>query len=47
MNESVDNKGDVWAFGCVIYSLLSFKTPFESSEIKETLQNIVDIKIDY
>jgi len=36
-----DKRSDVWAFGCVLYEMLTGRRPFEGSEVSDTLAAVL------
>jgi serine/threonine protein kinase len=43
----VDKRSDVWAFGCVLYEMLTGKRAFEGEDISDTLANVLKIDPDW
>jgi serine/threonine protein kinase len=43
----VDNRSDIWAFGCVLYEMLTGKRAFEGEDVPETLALIIKGEIDW
>ncbi len=37
----VDNRADIWAFGCILYECLTGKRVFECETVSETLAAIL------
>ena len=37
----VDKRSDIWAFGCVLYEMLTGKRAFEGEDVSDTLANIL------
>jgi serine/threonine-protein kinase len=42
-----DKRSDVWAFGCVLYEMLTGKRAFEGDEVSETLASILKSEPDW
>jgi len=45
--QAVDKRTDIWAFGCVLYEILSGKRAFGGKDILETLAHIIDREPDF
>jgi eukaryotic-like serine/threonine-protein kinase len=43
----VDKRSDVWAFGCVLYEMLTSKQAFRGDDITETLASVVRAEPDW
>jgi eukaryotic-like serine/threonine-protein kinase len=39
--QRVDRRADIWAFGCVLYEMLSGRKPFEGETISEVLASVI------
>src|SRR5262249_40904563 len=42
-----DKRSDIWAFGCVLYEMLTGKRALEGDDIAETLANVVKAQVDW
>jgi serine/threonine protein kinase len=42
-----DKRSDVWAFGCVLYEMLTGKRPFEGEDVSETLAAVLRAEPDW
>jgi eukaryotic-like serine/threonine-protein kinase len=42
-----DRRSDIWAFGCVLYEMLSGKQPFSGETVSETLAEVLKVDPDW
>jgi len=45
--KAVDKRADIWAFGCVLYEMLSGRRPFEGRDVSETLASVLAREVDW
>ena len=43
----VDKRSDVWAFGCILYEMLTATIPFKGETVSDTLANILQTEPDW
>jgi serine/threonine protein kinase len=46
--KTVDKRADIWAFGCVLYEMLTDRVAFQGDDISEILASVIkgDVKLD-
>jgi serine/threonine protein kinase len=44
---AADKRSDVWAFGCVLYEMLSGRRAFEGDDVADTLANVLKVEPDW
>ena len=42
-----DKRSDIWAFGCVLYEMLTGKRAFEGEDVSDTLANVLKTQPDW
>src|SRR5207253_9480982 len=42
-----DKRSDVWAFGCVLYEMLTAKRAFEGEDVAETLAGVLKGEVEW
>ena len=45
--EPVDRRGDVWAFGCILYEMLTGERAFDGSNVTETISRVLHQDPDF
>jgi eukaryotic-like serine/threonine-protein kinase len=45
--QEADRRGDIWAFGCVLYEMLAGKRAFEGATFSETVASVLDREPDW
>src|SRR5262249_11557242 len=45
--KTVDRRADIWAFGCVLYEILSGRRPFVGEEVSDTLAYVITKEVDW
>ncbi len=45
--QATDKRGDIWAFGCVLFEMLTATVPFKGETISDTLSNILQTNPDW
>ena len=45
--KTVDKRADIWAFGCVLYEMLTARRPFEDEDVSLTLSKVLQREPDF
>ncbi len=45
--KSVDQRADIWAFGCVLYEMLTGRRAFKGSDVTDTLDRVITSTLDW
>src|SRR5262249_56616606 len=43
----VDKRADIWAFGCVLYEMLTGRNAFQGDDVSDTLAFVITKEIDW
>ena len=43
----VDKRADIWAFGCVLYEMLTGRKAFAGEDVTDTLASILKSEVDW
>jgi Tol biopolymer transport system component len=43
----VDQRGDIWAFGCVLYEMLTGRRAFEGEDVSQTMARVIEREPDF
>ena len=41
LGKGVDKRADIWAFGCVLFEMLTGTRAFAGADVKDTLENVL------
>ena len=47
LGKPVDKRCDIWAFGCVLYEMITGRRPFEGESVTEILAHIIEREADF
>jgi WD40 repeat protein len=45
--KTVDKRADVWAFGCVLFEMLTGRRPFEGDDVSQTMARVIEREPDW
>src|SRR3979409_58318 len=45
--QSIDKRGDIWAFGCVLYEMLTGRLSFPGETVSDTIAKILEREPDW
>ena len=45
--QAIDKRTDIWAFGCVLYEMLTGLRPFEADDVSTTLARVIEREPDW
>src|SRR6185295_10200635 len=45
--QTVDARADVWAFGCVLYEMLTARSPFSGKTVPDTIAHVLEREPDW
>ncbi len=45
--KAVDKRADIWAFGCVLYEMVTGRRAFAGDDVSDTLASVLRAEVDW